>query len=47
MPQNIKLGIVTSTYQRPDGKTPELLTRTLKCLLDQTLPKLEVIFNRR
>ena len=36
MPQNIKLGIVISTYQRPDGKTPELLTRTLKCLLNQT-----------
>ena len=36
MSQNIKLGIVTSTYQRPDGKTPELLTRTLKCLLNQT-----------
>jgi glycosyltransferase involved in cell wall biosynthesis len=31
-----KLGIVISTYQRPDGKTPELLTRTLNCVLSQT-----------
>lgn len=30
------LGIVISTYQRPDGKTPELLTRTLNCVLNQT-----------
>jgi glycosyltransferase involved in cell wall biosynthesis len=31
-----KLGIVISTYQRPDGKTPELLTRALNCVLDQS-----------
>ena len=30
------LGIVISTYQRPDGKTPELLTRTLNCVLNQS-----------
>lgn len=36
MSQNIKLGIVISTYQRPDGKTPELLTRALNCILNQT-----------
>ena len=36
MSQNIKLGIVISTYQRPDGKTPELLTRALKCVLNQS-----------
>jgi len=31
-----KLGIVITTYKRPDGKTPELLTRTLKCVLNQS-----------
>lgn len=31
-----KLGIVISTYQRPDGKTSELLTRTLNCVLNQS-----------
>lgn len=31
-----KLGIVISTYQRPDGRTPELLTRTLNCVLNQS-----------
>ena len=30
------LGIVISTYQRPDGKTPELLTRTLNAINNQT-----------
>lgn len=30
------LGIVISTYQRPDGKTPELLARTLNCVLNQS-----------
>tara|TARA_R110001632_G_scaffold232158_1_gene372210 strand:- start:23 stop:757 length:735 start_codon:yes stop_codon:yes gene_type:complete len=30
------LAIVLTTYQRPDGKTPELLTRTLNCILNQT-----------
>ena len=36
MSQNIKLGVVISTYQRPDSNTPKLLTRTLNCLLNQT-----------
>ena len=31
-----KLGIVIPTYQRPDGKTPELLTRTLNAINNQT-----------
>lgn len=31
-----KLAIAISTYQRPDGKTPELLTRTLNCVLNQS-----------
>jgi len=31
-----KLGIVISTYQRPDGKTPELLTRALNAINNQT-----------
>lgn len=34
--ENPKLGIVISTYQRPDGKTPELLTRTLNAINNQT-----------
>lgn len=34
--KNPKLGIVISTYQRPDGKTPELLTRTLNAINNQT-----------
>ncbi len=34
--ENPKLGVVITTYQRPDGKTPELLARTLDCLLNQT-----------
>jgi glycosyltransferase involved in cell wall biosynthesis len=36
MPQNTKLGIVISTYQRPDGKSPELLARALECVLNQS-----------
>lgn len=31
-----KLGIVISTYQRPDGRTKELLTKTLTSLKKQT-----------
>ncbi len=34
--ENLRLGIVISTYQRPDGKTPELLTRTLNAINNQT-----------
>tara|TARA_R110000782_G_scaffold155912_1_gene248092 strand:+ start:3239 stop:3982 length:744 start_codon:yes stop_codon:yes gene_type:complete len=34
--KNPKIGIVISTYQRPDGQTPKLLKRTLDCLLNQT-----------
>jgi hypothetical protein len=30
------IGIVISTYQRPDGKTPDLLKRTLNSVLNQT-----------
>ena len=30
------IGIVIATYQRPDGKTPELLKRTIDSLLNQT-----------
>lgn len=33
---NLKIGIVISTYQRPDGKTPELLTRALNAINNQT-----------
>ena len=36
MPQNTKLGIVISTYQRPDGKSSELLSRALECVLNQS-----------
>lgn len=32
----MKLAVVIATYQRPDGRTPELLTRTLKSLENQT-----------
>ena len=32
-----KLGIVISTYQRPDGKTPELLTRALNAYQQSNL----------
>jgi len=34
--ENPKLGIVISTYQRPDGKTPELLKKTLNAINNQT-----------
>ena len=34
--KNPKLGIVIPTYQRPDGKTPELLTRALNTIVNQT-----------
>ena len=30
-----KIGIVISTYQRPDGRTPELLSRCLNSVKDQ------------
>ncbi len=30
-----KIGIVISTYQRPDGRTPELLSRCLNSIKDQ------------
>lgn len=33
---NPKIGIVMSTYQRPDGKTPELLTRALNAIKNQS-----------
>lgn len=31
-----KFGIVISTYQRPDGKTPEFITRAINSVLSQT-----------
>ena len=33
---NIPLGIVISTYQRPDGETPKLLKRTLESISNQS-----------
>tara|TARA_R110000823_G_scaffold82039_3_gene186233 strand:+ start:566 stop:1288 length:723 start_codon:yes stop_codon:yes gene_type:complete len=35
MNNQLKLGIVISTWQRPDGKTPELLKRTLTAINNQ------------
>ena len=32
----MKLGIVITTYYRPDGRTKEYLTRALRCVLKQT-----------
>lgn len=31
-----KIGVVISTYQRPDGKTPDLIKRAIDSLLSQT-----------
>lgn len=31
-----KFAIITNTYKKPDGRTPELLTRAIKSLLNQT-----------
>jgi GT2 family glycosyltransferase len=36
MSESTKIGIVISTWQRPDGKTPELLKRTLTAINNQT-----------
>lgn len=33
---NIPIGIVTSTYRRPDGKTPLYLSKTLESIKNQT-----------
>jgi len=35
MNNQLKLGIVIPTWQRPDGKTPELLKRTLTAINNQ------------
>lgn len=32
----MRLAVVISTYYRPDGRTPEYLTRTLACIANQT-----------
>lgn len=39
----MKLGIVIATYQRADNRTPELLTRTLASILNQTYTDYEII----
>ena len=31
-----KFAIIISTYKKPDGRTPELLTKTLQSVIDQT-----------
>jgi glycosyltransferase involved in cell wall biosynthesis len=34
-PKDVKFGVLTVTYRRPDGKTPKYLKETVQSLLDQ------------
>ncbi len=38
----MKIGIIISTYQRKDGKTPFYLNRTLESILSQTYKNFKI-----